>query len=141
MAKSKAKKTTGKPKATITSEDIDVLAAIVEMVADEKEELPQALHLPMLDCSQTCAQKAMASQIVLEALASTVWEPREYRHQAVEYLVTDIYLVQLTKGRQTFGVTIQAKDNPRDEKDDILLHEFLTTFHPVRQLNVKDYQS
>lgn len=109
-------------------------------VADEEVE-PKVKHLPLLDCSQTCVQKALASQIVLEALASTVWEPVEYKHMAVEYLVTDICIVQLTKGRQTFGVTIQALDNPRDEKDDILLHEFLTTFHPVRQLNVKEYQS
>lgn len=133
--RSRAKKRSKK----VTSEDLDILSAIVNLVNENSE--PEEKSLPLLDCKQTCVQKALASQIVLEALASTVWEPVEFKHAAVEYLVVDIYLVELSKGRQTFGVTVQAINNPRDEKDDILLHEFLTTFHPVRQLNVKDYQS
>lgn len=129
-----------KTKKKITSEDIDVLSAIVELVT-KNEEARKPETLPVLNCSHGCIQKAMASQIILEALASTVWESAEYKHNGYEYLVTDIVLVELTKGRQTFGVTIQAINNPREEKEDILLHKFLTNYIPVRQVSVKEYQA
>ena len=118
-----------------------VLEALAEILVDQVEPETKEVQLPVLNCSHGCIQKAMASQIILEALASTVWEPAEYKHNGYEYLVTDIVLVELTKGRQTFGVTIQAVNNPREEKEDILLHKFLTNYIPVRQINVKYYQS
>jgi len=121
-------------------ETMKVIEALAEIL-DEVEPETKEVQLPVLNCSTGCIQKAMAAQIVLEALASTIWEPAEYKHNGYEYLVTDISLVVLTKDRQTFGVTIQAINNPREEKEDILLHKFLTNYVPVRQINVKDYQS
>lgn len=136
MTKAPVKK---KPKRKVAAAEI-LSTLLGEIEFDVEDDTKVTLNVIKCVDGQ-CAAKNLASQVVLEALASTVWELNDNKYAGYEYLVTDIVLVPVKKGRFTFGVTVCNKNDPCDEKEDILLHRFFQLFSPLRPIDVREYQS
>ncbi len=95
---------------------------------------------------QPCLQRALAAEILSEALASTVWHHRDDTIGKVEFVIAESGIVPTGKpnGHFELGVSVVRLDKDVYDKDDTLdmsLHKFLQTFIPARTINVQDCQA
>ena len=93
-----------------------------------------------------CLQRGLAAEILMEAIASIVWNHREDATQNIEFVVVDSGIVPSGKpnGHFEIGVSVARLDKGTyDEEDniDLTLHKFLQTFVPTRTINAQDCQA
>lgn len=92
-----------------------------------------------------CAHKALAAEVLMEALAATVWIHRDDSLESTEFVIHDTSIVPTKRGRGHFevGVEVVRLDDAVYAEDtmEMTLQKFLQTFVPKRNISVQDYQA
>jgi hypothetical protein len=93
---------------------------------------------------EPCIARALLMDTLLEALAGTVWYHRQDKAERMEFVVSDLALMDVghVKGHFTLMVDVsRLHSDPDDEPMEIPFHKFFQTFYPAREININDCQA